>query len=88
MAMNNKGQVGIIWGIMIFLFIMVLALTLQPSMRSIITGARTDLSCGTDDLTTGEAFSCVFIDVLQFVFLIVLLMGGLALVISNLNAGV
>lgn len=86
--MKSKSQVGAIWGIMLFLFIMTVALTLMPSMREIITGSRTNLSCGSNDLTTGEAFACVFIDILQALFFIALLLGALALVVSNSSTGV
>lgn len=85
---NKKGQVGAIWGIMLFLFIMTVALTLMPSMREIITGSRTELSCGSNDLTTGGAFACIFVDILQALFFIALLLGALALLTSNTSVGV
>lgn len=87
--MNKKGMT-ILLGIMLFIFSFLIAVITAPVLRDIITDARATstkdpitnittggMNCGSDDLTTGESATCIFIDLVLPLFVGVVIFAGL-----------
>jgi len=73
--MNNKGQV-VIYGLMIALVLMVLALALAPSVSQFTESARNEssgdtigLNCSNPDLDNFNKATCVVVDINLFYFI-------------------
>lgn len=82
MAMNNKGQ-ALLVGIMIFFMGVVTAIFLIEPLQDMITDSRTVMSCGTSNLTTGVAATCLIVDLYLPYFIGVVLFAAGGLIIYN-----
>jgi len=88
--MNKKGMT-ILLGIMLFVFSFLVAVITAPVLRDIVNNARAEsyfdpvtnittggMNCGSDDLTTGQSATCIFIDLVLPLFVGVVIFAGLA----------
>jgi len=85
MVMNNKRGVTIIFGIMMFLFAVLIALAIVSPLKEITDDMRdsTHLNCDADNITTGVAISCITIDLLLPLFIATILGVGVVWITSR-----
>ena len=78
--MNKKGQVTIL-GLMLWVMVIVYALSIVPFFKDMIVDARSsdNLDCGNSSISMGEAASCLVVDLYLPYFLLFLLIAGAGL---------
>ena len=86
--MNNNGQT-MIFGIMLFVLAFIVAVILIPPLRGLLDEVRGQgsLSCGNTNLTTGEAATCVIVDLILPFFILTVLIVGIAMIGNRITSG-
>lgn len=80
--MNAKGQV-ILLGLMIAIFTFAYALICIPVLKELIVEARTALNCGSGNLSTGVAATCLIVDLYLPYFIGVVIIGGCSWILAR-----
>ncbi len=83
---NTRGQ-AMLLGIMVFVISFIASVMLMPTLFEIVDVARTDLHCELDNLTTGTAATCVWVDIVPAFFLMIVISAGAGFVTSRLTGG-
>lgn len=92
---------GIMLGIMFFMTSLIVAVVCAPIIKDLITDARgpdivdpatgevttAGMDCGSADLTTGQAATCVVIDLTLVLFVGVVIFAGLGLITDQFTGG-
>ena len=86
MVLGNSGQAMLV-GLMIFVITFIAATMMMPVFFDIVDIARDDLHCELDNLTTGTAATCVFIDITPAFFLAVVIAAGASFITSRITGG-
>jgi len=86
MVLGNSGQAMLV-GLMIFVITFIAATMMMPVFFDIVDIARDDLHCELDNLTTGTAATCVFIDITPAFFLAVVIAAGASFITSRVTGG-
>ncbi len=76
--MNKKGQAMLIFGIMIFVFVFILAVVMTSPLKDFTDTARDSahLDCDNSSIATGIQLTCVVIDLTLPLFIVTLLTAG------------
>ena len=74
--MNSRGEA--IFGLMVWVMLIVLAIAMQPSIKEVVEDARgvNFLDCSNGSITTGTAATFLVIDLFQPYFLITIFLAG------------
>ena len=87
MVLNNiRGQAMLV-GLMMFVFTFIAATMMMPTFFEIVDISRSDLGCEYDNLTTGTAATCVWIDITPAFFIAVVMASGAGFVTSKITGG-
>lgn len=88
MKKNKHGQV-MLFGIMIALMTFLFALAIIPSLKDVIGESRdaTHLDCSNESISTGQAGSCLIVDLYLPALLLAILVGGLSWVGARAATG-
>ena len=88
MKKNRKGQL-MLFGIMMALMTFLFALAIIPSLKEVIKEARdaTHLDCSNTSISTGQAGSCLVVDLYLPALLLAILVGGLTWVGARAASG-
>jgi len=65
--MNKKGQTVLV-GIAITVVVIIALFQMIPILNDELVDIRSDLSCGTDGLTTGQIATCIILDTTLWYF--------------------
>lgn len=89
MVFNNKRGQAIIVSIMLFVIAFVAVVVLMRPLFDIVDDARgpTQMNCVANNLTTGTAASCIFVDLTPAFFLAIVLAAGGGLITKSLVRG-
>lgn len=84
-----KGKFGqtMLVGLMIFTMTFIASVMLMPVLFDIVDLSRSDLGCELDNLTTGNASTCVAIDIFPAFFLGVVIAAGAGFITSRITGG-
>lgn len=76
---NNRGQMAL-FGIMMFIFVFAFALICIPTLKDLISEARSPagLDCANNSISTGTAATCLVVDLYLPYFIAAILMAGAA----------
>jgi len=76
--MNNKGQIAIL-GLMVLLFVVVIAIALADPLGEIIAGSRdaTQLDCANASISTGQRITCLAVDLTLPLFIVAVIAIGI-----------
>ena len=84
---GKKGQTAMLVGLMMFAMTFIASVMLMPVLFDIVDLSRSDLGCELDNLTTGTAATCVFIDITPAFFLAVVMASGASFITSRVTGG-
>ena len=76
--MNKKGGVAIFLYIMLAIVAIIIATIVVEPLATLITGARTDLSCSSTTISTGDRLGCIAVDLIIPLFITVVVVAGLS----------
>lgn len=78
MGMNKRAAVGLLFGVMIFIFTFIVAVVLIKPINDNIEIARGTgyLNCDFTNLTTGQNATCVVVDLVLPYFIAAVIAGG------------
>jgi uncharacterized membrane protein len=84
--MNKKGSI-LIYGMMLGLVVLILALALAPSVTEFATTSRTSLDCSNESISNFDRATCYVTDLSPFYFIGGLIFIGGAIVTSKILFG-
>ena len=87
MVLNNTRGQAMLVGLMMFVITFVAATMVMPVLFDVVDISRTDLGCEYDNLTTGNAATCVFINLTPAFFLAVVIASGASFITSRITGG-
>ena len=87
MVLNNIRGQAMILGVMVFVMTFIASVMLMPVLFDIVDLSRSDLGCELDNLTTGNAATCVWIDIVPAFFLAVVMASGASSITSRVTGG-
>lgn len=87
MVLNNIRGQAMILGVMIFVMTFIASVMLMPVLFDIVDLSRSDLGCEYDNLTTGNAATCVWVDIVPAFFLAVVMASGASFITSKIAGG-
>jgi len=87
MVLNNKNGQAMLVGLMMFVITFIAATMVMPSLFDIVDDARADLGCELNNLTTGKASTCVWVDLSPAIFLAVVIASGASFITSRVTGG-
>jgi hypothetical protein len=87
--MNRKGQVALIFGVMMFVFAFITAVVLSEPVNQFVDIARDSdhLNCEATNLSTGSYLTCVAVDLTLPFFIITCILAGAALITHQIGGG-
>ena len=83
---GRSGQAMLV-GLMMFVITFIAATMVIPVLFDIVDLTRDDLHCDLDNLTTGTAATCVFVDITPAFFLAIIIAAGAGFVTSRITGG-
>lgn len=83
--MNKKGQAVLIFGLMVMVFVFILAVVMTNPIKDFTETARdsSHLDCDNATISTGVQLTCIVIDLYLPIFIITLLAAGSGYLIAT-----